>query len=179
MIDVADTDISDDRMDIMLNDIEDKKRYKHELLDYFVYLLDDNLNSQQLHQEIARYLGMDKYHLNRVYKTVDGNHVRSKSEVIICDLLAKSGIKYKYEEPLYYQPGKHIMPDFTIYLKNGDIRFWEHVGMLGNEKYTSNWANKVDIYDTYYPGKLYKTYESGAISVDADAIIKEIEKIDQ
>lgn len=44
---------------------------------YFVYLLEDNKDSQHLHQEIARYLGMDKYQLKRIYKTVDGNMVRS------------------------------------------------------------------------------------------------------
>lgn len=42
----------------------------------------------------------DKYQLNRIYTTADGNHVRSKSEVIISDLLYGAGIKYKYEEKL-------------------------------------------------------------------------------
>ena len=174
VIDVKDTSISDERMDIMLNDIEEKKRYKHDLLDYFVYLLEDAPDSQHLHQEIARYLGMDKYHLNRLYKTIDGNHVRSKSEVIICNLLANSGLDYRYEESLEYEGGKSILPDFTIYLHNGDKVFWEHIGMLGNEQYMSRWAEKVEIYDTHYPGRLYKTYESGAISQDAERVIQVI-----
>ncbi len=171
VIEVADTEISDDRMKVMLNDIEEKRNYKHGLLNYFVYLIEDNPDSKYLHQEIAKYLGMDKYHLNRIYKTSDGNQVRSKSEVIICDLLAKSGIKYEYERLLEYEPGKVINPDFTIFLDDGRELYWEHIGMLGNEKYSEDWSNKLDIYEKYFPDQLLKTYESGAISTDAEKII--------
>lgn len=174
VIEVSDTEISEERMAMMLDDIAEKKTYKHELLDYFVYLIEDNTDSQHLHQEIARYLGMDKYHLNRIYKTIDGNQVRSKSEVIICNLLAKSGLKYEYERLLEYEPGKVINPDFTIFLEDGSELYWEHIGMLGNEKYSENWSNKMEIYEKYYPGQLLKTYESGAISLDAEVVINKI-----
>ena len=174
VLDVADTEISDEKMAIMLDDISKKRSYKHGLLDYFVYLIDDNPNSQCLHQEIAYYLGMDKYNLNRIYKTIDGNQVRSKSEVIICDLLAKSGLKYEYETKLEYEPGKVIKPDFTIILDNGKKLYWEHIGMLGNEEYSEHWSEKMDIYEKYFPGQLFKTYESGAISSDAEKIINKI-----
>ena len=174
VIEVADTEISDERMAVMLADIAEKREYKYELLDYFVYLIEDNPNTQHLHQEIARYLGMDKYHLNRIYKTVDGNQVRSKSEVIICDLLAKSGLRYEYERLLEYEPGKVINPDFTIFLDNGRMLYWEHIGMIGNEKYSEDWSKKMDIYDKYFPNQLLKTYESGALSSDAEKIIANI-----
>ncbi len=174
VIDVLDTEISDDKMKIMLDDINEKRKYKHGLLDYFVYLVEDNPNTKYLHQEIARYLGMDKYHLNRIYKTYDGNQVRSKSEVIISDLLAKSGLKYEYEKLLEYEPGKKINPDFTIFLDNGKELYWEHFGMLGNEQYSEDWGNKIDIYKKYFPGQLIKTYESGVISNDAEKIINSI-----
>lgn len=174
VLEISDTQISDEKMKIMLDDISEKRNYKHGLLDYFIYLIEDNPNTQHLHQEIARYLGMDKYHLNRIYKTIDGNHVRSKSEVIICDLLAKSGLKYEYERLLEYEPGKVINPDFTIFHDGGQELYWEHVGMLGNEKYSEDWSNKMDIYEKYFPGRLIKTYESGAISSDAEKIIDKI-----
>ena len=177
VLEISDTQISDQQMKIMLDDISEKRNYKHGLLDYFVYLIEDNPNSQHLHQEIARYLGMNKYHLNRIYKTIDGNYVRSKSEVIICDLLAKSGMKYEYERLLEYEPGKVINPDFTITLDDGRILFWEHIGMLGNEKYSEDWSNKMDIYEKYYPGQLIKTYESGAISRDAEKMINKIKSV--
>lgn len=177
VIEVADTEISDEQMKIMLDDIAEKREYKHGLLDYFIYLVEDNPNTQYLHQEIARYLGMDKYHLNRIYKTVDGNQVRSKSEVIICDLLAKSGIKYEYERLLEYKPGKKINPDFTIFLDGGKELYWEHIGMLGNEQYSDDWSDKMDIYEEYFPGQLLKTYESGVISSDAEKIIQKIKEM--
>lgn len=171
VINVMNTEISDAQMKTMLDDIEEKRQYKHGLLNYFIYVLENNHNSQHLHQEIARYLGMDKYHLNRIYKTEDGNNVRSKSEVIICEQLAKAGIRYKYEEPLEYKSGKYISPDFTLYLDDGGIYYWEHVGMLGNEDYDDNWTKKLRIYNECFPGQLIKTYESGAIAIDARKII--------
>ena len=106
--------------------------------------------------------------------TIDGNDVRSKSEVIICNLLYNAGIRYKYEEVLEYEPGKIINPDFTIMLSNGKKVYWEHVGMLGNEKYDSDWSHKMEIYEKYYPGLLYRTYETGALSRDAEMIIEKI-----
>ena len=179
VIDVVSTEISEEQMQIMLADIEEKKNYKHELLDYFVYLLESNVNTQHLHQEIARYLGMDKYQLNRIYQTLDGNYVRSKSEVIISNLLYNAGINYQYEELLEYDSGKAINPDFTIYLENGKKLFWEHIGMLGYEEYDDNWTKKVEIYRTHFPGQLFKTYESGVLSKDAEKIIEEILKLNK
>ncbi len=177
IIDVAYDDIDDEHMRSIAKSIDEKKKYKYELLDYFVYLLNECDDSASLHQEIARYLGMDKYNLNRIYKTIDGNMVRSKSEVIICDLLAQSGLEYKYEELLEYKPGKHINPDFTIYLPNDKVVYWEHVGCLGLDDYDANWEFKLKVYNEYFPGKLYRTYETGALSNDAKRLIEQLKNI--
>lgn len=174
VINVSTTEISEQQMRTMLDEIEEKESYKHELLNYFIYVLDNSSNSQYLHQEIAGYLGMDKYQLGRIYQSNDGNYVRSKSELIICELLAKAKIKYKYEELLEYEPGRKINPDFTIYLANGRKIFWEHVGMLGSNEYDQNWSKKMEIYREFFPDQLYKTYESGALSKDAEKIIEEL-----
>lgn len=117
---------------------------------------------------------MDRYHLNRIYKPVDGNQVRSKSEVIICDLLAQSGLKYEYEKELEYELGKIINPDFTITLDGGKELYWEHVGMLGTEKYSHDWSTKLEIYKEFFLDQLIITYESGVISSDAEKRINEI-----
>ena len=103
--------------------------------------------------------------------------VRSKSEVIICDLLAQSGLRYKYEELLEYEPGKHINPDFTVYLPNDKVVYWEHVGCLGLDDYDANWEHKLKVYNKYYPGKLYRTYETGALSNDAKRLIEQLKNI--
>lgn len=168
-------DLPDDKMNIMLNSINEKRKYKHGLLDYFVYLLKDNPNTLQLHQEIALYLGMDKHQLNRIYDTEDGNRVRSKSEVIICNLLHNAGIKYMYEEKLPYgNEGKWIEPDFTIEKIDKTQIYWEHVGLLGNENYDKNWLHKLDVYEKYYKGQMIKTYESGVLVNDAKVIIDKL-----
>lgn len=169
---INDSEIFDKQMKQMLVDINTKRQYKHELLDYFVYLIENNNESNSLHQEIARYLGMDKHQLNRIYKTADGNQVRSKSEVIICDLLYAANVNYKYEELLEYEEGEQISPDFTIYMRDGSKKFWEHIGMLGNEDYDKNWSRKLKIYNKYFPEQLIKTYESGALAKDAKNIIE-------
>ncbi len=168
------TEISEPVMTQMLALVEEKRKYKHELLDYFVYTIENTPDNLHLHQEIALYLGMDKHQLNRVHETLDGNHVRSKSEVIICNMLFEKGIPYQYEEKLYYEPGKWIEPDFTITLPSGNKLFWEHLGLLGQENYDAHWAKKRDIYDRYFPGQMIRSYESGALSRDAKALIKAI-----
>lgn len=175
VIQINDTEISDYAMQKMLDSIAEKRKYKHELLDYFVYLVEDNPNTLHLHQEIARYLGMEKHQLARIYETSDGNHVRSKSEVIICNLLHENGIAYQYEEKLFYgDSGRWIEPDFTITLPSGKVFYWEHVGMLGNEDYDSNWLHKLDVYEKYFEGKMVKTYESGVLSRDAKQLINQL-----
>ena len=169
---VNEIDISEVTMTEILKDIECKKQYKEDMLDYFVNMIENTQDSRSLHQEIAAYFGVGKFQLGRIYTTLDGNLVRSKSEVIICNLLATARIAYKYEEPLLYGDGKRISPDFTIYLPDGTIRYWEHLGMLGNEEYDARWADKLQIYERYFPGQLIKTYESGTLSKDVEKLIK-------
>ena len=101
--------------------------------------------------------------------------VRSKSEIIICNLLNEHKIKYKYEHKLFYDGEHHIEPDFTIVLPDGNEIYWEHVGMLGFEDYDENWVRKINIYEKYYPGQMIKTYESGVLSKDAESKIEYIE----
>lgn len=175
IVNVKASSIQNDAMEAILADIAEKKAYKHGLLDYFVNLLENFGDSLHLHQDIAYYLGTDKHQLKRIHQTADGTYVRSKSEVIISNLLHQYDIKYKYEEKLHYgQDGKWIEPDFTLYLADGRVLYWEHIGMLGQAQYDSNWLKKLDIYEVYFPGQLIKTYESGALSKDVEKLIKDI-----
>ena len=176
IISVKTIEILDNVMAKMLKNIVEKKQYKNELMDYLIYVIENNIDSQHLHQEIAYYLGTDKHVLNRIYKAEDGNQVRSKSEVIICNLLYRAGISYQYEQKLYYgQQGKYIEPDFTIIQKDGTEVYWEHVGMLGKEDYDKRWLGKIEIYNKHFPGKMIKTYESGNLSQDARNLIRQLE----
>lgn len=150
----------------MMTSIQTKKDYKNNLLDYFVYLLNNCSTSQELHQEIGRYLGVPKDKLNLIYTTEKGDLVRSKSEVIIANLLFSHSVKYLYEKELYYCNEKYIRPDFTIITSKGKTFYWEHLGMLGNEEYDCTWLFKKRIYDEKFPNQLIVSYE-GATLVDS------------
>lgn len=174
VIEVFEKEISKEIMDNILSEINKKSKYKNELLDYLVYLIKECNSSNELHQEIAKYLGVEKHMLNRIYSTVKGDKVRSKSEVIIANLLADSGINYEYEKKLEYMHGRWIEPDFTIRKEDGTDLYWEHLGMLGVESYDNRWLEKQDVYEQYFPEKLIITYEGANITNNVLDIIKGI-----
>lgn len=174
VVEVLEQEISEDKMKAIMDEINEKLKYKHELLDYLVYLINECDSSNELHQEIAKYLGVEKHMLNRIYSTVNGDKVRSKSEVIIANLLADNGIDYEYEKKLEYDNGRWIEPDFTIKKEDGTELYWEHLGMLGVESYDNRWLKKQDIYEEYFPDSLVITYEGANITNNALDIIKKI-----
>jgi ATP-dependent DNA helicase RecQ len=156
-------------------DIDEKKEYKHQLFNYLLALIDKCNNSRELHQEIGVYLGVSKEYLNTIYTTdKEGDKVRSKSEVIIANLLYKNDIEYQYEEPLVYEPSKKpIKPDFTI-MRNGKKYFWEHLGFIGDDAYDASWTFKLNIYEKFYKGCLLRTYEGADITGSANDIIQKL-----
>lgn len=79
-----------------------------------------------------------------IHRTVRGEAVRSKSEVIIANLLHSKGINYRYEEPLDVG-GRIKYPDFTIEDDDvGERYYWEHLGMLSDPEYRQRWNQKLD-----------------------------------
>ncbi len=108
----------------------------------------------------------------KVHRTLAENMVRSKSEVIIANILFDREISFEYEKPLYAPDGSFYLPDFTI-LWHGEQFFWEHLGLLVREEYKRKWAVKKGWYEKNFPGRLIITEESGNLSNDAQRIIKE------
>ncbi len=85
-----------------------------------------------------------------------GERVRSKSEVIIANLLAKEGIPYKYECPLTLKRIGTIHPDFTVLDKHDRKEmYWEHQGMMDNPEYVEKAISRTRnyIYSGIYPGE--------------------------
>lgn len=83
----------------------------------------------------------------RIHRTLNGDYVRSKSEVIIANMLFEAGIKYEYEKELDLGKDGIRIPDFTIELPEKGFRyFWEHCGMLGDYAYQRRWEQKKDLY---------------------------------
>jgi len=161
-------------MDELIQYVEERKEYKHRLLDYLVYLLNECTSSTQLHQEIGRYLGVPKHLLGRIYATLKGDRVRSKSEVIIANILFQNGVQYEYERRLYYEPDRWMEPDFTISMPDDTEVYWEHLGLIGSESYDEAWTRKLDTYEKHFPGQLVKTYESTAVSDSAQRLLNEL-----
>lgn len=77
------------------------------------------------------------------YSPEPGVTVASKVEYIIYTALQKSGLTFKYEEALKIGHLTYkIHPDFTIFLRNGQKIYWEHLGMLDTRKYYRDWQNR-------------------------------------
>ncbi len=83
-----------------------------------------------------------------IHKTRKGIAVRSKSEVIIADLLFSKNIDFDYERPLEIA-GERKLPDFTIEdSESGVTYYWEHLGMLQRPSYRKKWEAKKAWYTT-------------------------------
>ena len=78
-----------------------------------------------------------------IHRTENAELVRSKSEVIIANLLAARRIEYAYEQPLPLSNGRVRYPDFTITDDAMGVTFyWEHLGMLDDPGYRARWERK-------------------------------------
>lgn len=81
-----------------------------------------------------------------IHRTARGESVRSKSEVIIANLLHGRRLDYHYEHPLEIN-GVLKFPDFTIEDDDtGVTYYWEHCGMLSDPGYQRRWATKEEWY---------------------------------
>jgi AAA domain/UvrD-like helicase C-terminal domain len=82
-----------------------------------------------------------------IHRTRKRQAVRSKSEVIIADLLHSKQIDYTYEQPLVMPDGSRRLPDFTITDDTtGTSYYWEHLGMLQRPSYRRQWQRKLSWY---------------------------------
>jgi hypothetical protein len=85
-----------------------------------------------------------------IHRTRKGHAVRSKSEVIIADLLYSKHIDYQYEQPLDMPDGSRRLPDFTITDDTtGTTYYWEHLGMLQRPSYRRQWQAKLHWYKSH------------------------------
>ena len=84
---------------------------------------------------------------NLIHKTEKGHMVRSKSELIIANLLHREGISYEYEQPLDGQKAMgRLHPDFSFADAGGDRVIWEHLGMMHDDEYVRGWKWKLEWY---------------------------------
>lgn len=78
--------------------------------------------------------------------SASGIRVRSKSEIIIADVLDKYKIPYRYEYPVKLNEYT-AYPDFYCLNPNtGEELIWEHFGLMDNSEYVSQALNKMAEY---------------------------------
>jgi exodeoxyribonuclease V alpha subunit len=98
--------------------------------------------------------------------------VRSKSEVVVADILTSLGISFEYERRLEARndPTDFRLPDFTVRYE-GDTWYWEHLGMLSTPSYAEGWARKQKWYEENgYLGRVLTSEDGPDGSIDAAAI---------
>lgn len=112
-----------------------------------------------------------------IHKTIRGEMVRSKSEVIVANILDKMKIEYIYEESLNVS-GKTYIPDFTLRYQ-GKTAYLEHLGMLRDKSYKKRWDKKRANYEsvgiTETLGNLIITKDGLNGSLDATLIESKIQ----
>lgn len=113
---------------------------------------------------------------NLIHRTIRGELVRSKSEVIVANILNQLGVEYAYEESLRVE-GKTYIPDFTL-RHQGNIAYLEHLGMLQVASYKRNWDRKRSNYEkagiSEREGNLIITQDGLDGSLDAEEIERKI-----
>jgi len=83
-----------------------------------------------------------------IHRTEKGHLVRSKSELVIANMLFQLSIEYEYERVCdgTTEPGR-LRPDFSFVTPDGDLIVWEHLGMLHREDYRRGWDWKRQWYE--------------------------------
>ena len=124
---------------------------------------------------------------NMIYETEKGEMVRSKSEVIIANVLYhhREILEYRYEKPLELKTkdGKYIVihPDFTIInKKTGKIYYYEHAGCMSDAKYASDFVKKINLYannNIIQGSQLLVSYEAEDASLDINCVKKLVRSI--
>jgi len=114
------------------------------------------------------------YEEGKIHETLSSYMVRSKSEVIIANMLFERKIPFKYEFPLFSEiDGSFYLPDFTITI-NGEDYYLEHLGRMDLADYREHWQKKEKWYQKNFPGKLLTTVESGNLSPNLNTMIDKL-----
>ena len=113
------------------------------------------------------------YASHLIHRTAKNVLVRSKSEVIVADTLTRLRISYKYEKKLLNKddnPNDFRLPDFTVSYE-GDIFYWEHLGMLSVPSYREQWERKREWYERNgYLDRLITSEDGPDGSIDSSSI---------
>lgn len=114
------------------------------------------------------------YKEGKIHRTLTEHMVRSKSEVIIANMLFERDIPFQYEVPLFAPDGTFYLPDFTINWR-GEEWYWEHLGMLKDESYRNHWEAKQAWYKKHgFADRLITTSEVGGF--DSQSVLQVLQE---
>lgn len=104
------------------------------------------------------------------FYTAKGERVRSKSEVIIADMLYRENIPYKYECPMYLEGMGIVYPDFTVLdvVERKEV-YWEHMGRMDDPEYADSAVRKWACYimNGHFEGvDMIYTYETRLVPLN-------------
>jgi hypothetical protein len=117
------------------------------------------------------------YEAGKIHEALSGDMLRSKSEVIIANLLHERAVPFRYELPLFAGDGTLRLPDFTVTWR-GQTFFWEHLGLLDLAQYADEWQKKRAWYERWFPGQLLTTEEGPHLSKTAADVIDKLTTTD-
>lgn len=109
---------------------------------------------------------------NLIHRTRRGELVRSKSEVIVANMLDSLDLSYEYEKQLAAPDDEsdYRLPDFTVY-HQGEEYYWEHLGLLNDPTYQQDWERKKEWYEeTGYAERLIVSQDDLEGAIDAQEI---------
>ncbi len=126
-----------------------------------------------------------------VHTVSNGLMVRSKNEMLIAEMLILYDVKFYYEKALeltkthvrhdgsvWYEKVT-VYPDFTIYLPDGTVIYWEHAGLMDNPGYRARHFEKIGLYydnNIYEPKNLIVTMDGKGKPFDNAAIKRIIQE---
>lgn len=150
---------------------DDRKRFVKPIV-----LSDEQYRDRWLAQKYDKKPIAEVYSYNR---TLKGDIVRSKSEVIIADRLYLKNIPYKYECPLIVD-GKIIHPDFTILrMSDRKIVYYEHCGRMDDPEYSRDMVLRSRDYSRegiFQGDRLFYTFETSNMPLDISILDRMIEQ---
>ena len=120
------------------------------------------------------------YEEDLIHRAKDGRMLRSKSEVIIANMLIDNGVDYEYEKKLPIG-NTYKLPDFTFDdAATGSYIIWEHCGMLTDPLYKRRWEEKKKLYAlngfSEEIGNLIVTQDQPNGGIDTEDIQNKIEE---
>lgn len=113
----------------------------------------------------------------RIHRTLRGELVASKSELLISTRLSEFKLPYYYEKPLIAPDGSFRRPDFTVPVENPDpdVVYWEHWGKRGDPEYDASMRKRKEWYKKHgLLDKLIETDEVGGFDITKiDKVIRD------